>query len=525
MSKEQESKFYDKFKKNASIDDIKKIDAGLDKMNRGPIAAIWGDVQILYQLIKSPDTAWGSKAAFIASLTYLITPFDAVPDFILLGGLVDDTAVIGLVLKQFADDISNYKSHKAIETKSVDKKDIIEKYNKLKKDGDSEEAYFYLKSQRHILPDLYFAESKEYLADLTADNIDSIHRVRKDVLEFCERGSDFYYEVINYSYNVLKAKTGSSNEPIAIADLITMRKLSHELSVSNSQMPAILKLLDLSRKDFNTFEEEYISRFLDISANKRKLLVPVKDYTTLAQDNIEVIKIDSIPQSVKFPRDHPKVNHLYICHPYRNNVYFPYEEYELMLFEDRINEFFLIAQCLGATHIKVNTSSDTVDLDDSQNKTSIGVGGEYKGYGGDIKLRREREEKLKNRISRNMSIEQTFSAINEPAYLPDNLVWYPNEQRWGQLYKQRTQKGPIERDCIKISTGNNNVIDTQELKGIDASFKMLGVGGANISLELGSGRRSEWQEDVELSIDVEFTPIGQGKDKRNIFQRLFGKKS
>jgi ADP-ribosyl-[dinitrogen reductase] hydrolase len=48
----------------------------------------------------------------MSSIIYFITPFDAVPDFILHFGLLDDFTVISFVLSSFKVDIDNYKKYK-----------------------------------------------------------------------------------------------------------------------------------------------------------------------------------------------------------------------------------------------------------------------------------------------------------------------------------------------------------------------------------------------------------------------------
>lgn len=108
--KKTQDEFYTEFAQNASPEDVKKIDEKLDGMNKGPIAALWDDVQILYKLVKDPNRAWGSKIAIVAALVYLISPIDALPDIIPILGLTDDAAVIAIVINQFKGDIDKYKS-------------------------------------------------------------------------------------------------------------------------------------------------------------------------------------------------------------------------------------------------------------------------------------------------------------------------------------------------------------------------------------------------------------------------------
>ena len=105
-----------KFTKRASLKDIPKIAAKLGAMNRGPIEEIWDKVQVLWRFIKDPDVAWAKKTAAVGSLIYLISPLDAVPDFIPGGGLLDDVAVILFVVQMLASSLKNYGVKVASET-------------------------------------------------------------------------------------------------------------------------------------------------------------------------------------------------------------------------------------------------------------------------------------------------------------------------------------------------------------------------------------------------------------------------
>ena len=105
-----------KFAKRASLKDIPVIAGKLGAMNRGPIVKIWDKVQVLWRFIKAPDVAWGKKATAVGSLIYLISPLDAVPDFIPGGGLLDDVAVILFVTQMLAESLKAYAAETASET-------------------------------------------------------------------------------------------------------------------------------------------------------------------------------------------------------------------------------------------------------------------------------------------------------------------------------------------------------------------------------------------------------------------------
>ena len=94
---------FQEFKKQISPDDIKRVAGKLGSMNRGPVKEIWSKVESLWTLVKDSDAGWDKKAMALASLVYLVSPLDAVPDVIPGLGLLDDVSVILLVFGMLAE--------------------------------------------------------------------------------------------------------------------------------------------------------------------------------------------------------------------------------------------------------------------------------------------------------------------------------------------------------------------------------------------------------------------------------------
>ena len=114
MTKDEQKesqRMYEEYVGNASEADIAKIAKNLDKMKKSPIAKIWDYVTSLWQMIKDPNVAWGSKALGIGSLLYLVSPLDAIPDFVPFLGLTDDVGVITAVVTSLSIALSKYKKN------------------------------------------------------------------------------------------------------------------------------------------------------------------------------------------------------------------------------------------------------------------------------------------------------------------------------------------------------------------------------------------------------------------------------
>ena len=104
----QNEKMFNDMSNNASEADIQKIGDNLSKMNRGKVAEVWDKVMALWSFIKDPNAPWAGKAIAIGALLYLVSPIDAVPDFIPVVGLADDVGVIALAVAKLAGDMSKY---------------------------------------------------------------------------------------------------------------------------------------------------------------------------------------------------------------------------------------------------------------------------------------------------------------------------------------------------------------------------------------------------------------------------------
>lgn len=104
----EQNDVFEKMQNNVSEKDVKKIDAKLGGMNRGPISKIWDRVKALWAFIKDPQAPKAGKILAIAALIYLISPIDAIPDFIPGLGLTDDVGVVLAVVAKLGADLKKY---------------------------------------------------------------------------------------------------------------------------------------------------------------------------------------------------------------------------------------------------------------------------------------------------------------------------------------------------------------------------------------------------------------------------------
>lgn len=86
---------------------LSSVNAGLNESLAN--AAVMGRMAKAYGRGRYRRVPWGALGAIAAALIYFITPTDAIPDFILGMGLVDDATIIALVAKSVATVLAEFR--------------------------------------------------------------------------------------------------------------------------------------------------------------------------------------------------------------------------------------------------------------------------------------------------------------------------------------------------------------------------------------------------------------------------------
>ncbi len=85
------------------------------------------DIETAYQLLRDysskryREIPWGSIAAIVAALLYLLNPLDMLPDVIPFFGLVDDAGVLAICWRMVKKDLDAYRAF--LSTQNADKSD------------------------------------------------------------------------------------------------------------------------------------------------------------------------------------------------------------------------------------------------------------------------------------------------------------------------------------------------------------------------------------------------------------------
>lgn len=100
--------------RHRKISDAELVQAEAKAKNLGSYV---DDFKLLIAMCKDAITGrykmnnW-NLSIIIGTIIYVISPIDAIPDFIAVGGWIDDVAIVAYAMRKLADEIQRYKLEK-----------------------------------------------------------------------------------------------------------------------------------------------------------------------------------------------------------------------------------------------------------------------------------------------------------------------------------------------------------------------------------------------------------------------------
>ncbi len=263
---------------------------------------------------------------------------------------------------------------------------------------------------------------------------------------------------------------------------------------------------------FVEIQNTYAEQFLLMPVEKRRFLYLVDgnldDKLTSLPESVSLLPILQLPKDIDFIGT-PQENTLYICHPYKHNLYIPSSSYQLELLRDELNEFCYVMEQLGAKHIELSDSHSNQQGENSSNAQNISAGGAYQGYSGKADISTSTKEDFDMIVQSAISKKQDFLCSKEyPPQVPkEGLVWFPHRQEW-QRQSQSRLEGRLVSGQYTIATSHAETISNAKKLAVEAEVKALGA-ELNASYQNESDNQINQSESYSQQIQVEFYPMDE----------------
>ena len=258
--------------------------------------------------------------------------------------------------------------------------------------------------------------------------------------------------------------------------------------------------------------KKYVNNFKILSLQDRNIITISNTDKLFKSDHITLLNIGQLP-AINFPMSHPKVNQTYIVHPYKTDSYLPIENYDYELLNDRLNEFFYILQCLGATSITFETIEEENKEEKNHSNLKAEAETKTKIAGGKVGVD---YDSLMNSSLRNylkMERTQTFDPEKRP-YIPKDVVWFPNEFSWQRLAQQRLNGNFLSHNEV-LSSSQTQTLSSSEIVDVNAELKMLFT-SVKAGVHYQEEKEIKQNRDFSCRISVKFKPMNEFPEEKEI---------
>jgi hypothetical protein len=349
----------------------------------------------------------------------------------------------------------------------------------------------------------YIITEKNNYYTTTNQNIQIVEKIKQFVLEKdyqeaqrllneikIDKETVLYQELLPLKIDIYK----NSNNFYRVAELHQELKNSSRENVDT---------LSLCNREKQQNYNNYLKHFKELPLRERNIITVSNTDKLFKSEHITLLNINQLPE-VQFPMSHPKNNQTYIAHPYKTDSYLPIENYDYELLNDRLNEFFYFLQCLGATSITFETIEEESKEENNHSNTKVEaeVGRKKIGAKGDAEYDSVMNSSLRNYLK--MERTQTFNPTKRP-YIPNDLVWYPNEFTWQRLAQQRLNGNFLSHNEI-LSSSQTQTLSSSEIMDVNAELKMLFT-SVKTSVHYQGEKDIKQNKDFSCRISVEFKPM------------------
>ena len=223
-------------------------------------------------------------------------------------------------------------------------------------------------------------------------------------------------------------------------------------------------------------------------------------------DNIKyVFPLDELPKDISFPMGHPQANTLYYAHPLRP-VYLPFENAQLTLFYEKVQEMCRLFQCLGATKITARCLKGNKVSSNVMASSAVNAEGGYKIVSGSGGVKNQTNASADSETRDEMFMTQTFSPYKAP-YCPKDLVWTKKDPELLSLIKQRMEGGLLDF-TKRVSSYETSNMSQNLITDVKAAFQNL-MGNVSANYSASADTTFSSTQETEWEISVEFKPLDE----------------
>ena len=246
----------------------------------------------------------------------------------------------------------------------------------------------------------------------------------------------------------------------------------------------------------------------EIKYMDRQFIMPVREIKGCYDEQIKTFLMSNIPSCIQFPLGHPVANELYIGHPYKPNIYIPYNMSDELLFMDKVHELCYLLQCLGATELNIQSIKGKSVKEISKEESHFGFSANYKVYSGGVDFDSAATNEKESDSHNHMELHLCFSPINKP-FVPDNLAWFPQDSQWQRFAESRLKGNILEYDQF-ISTAETHFVSQSQENDLQMHLKAL-IAKVNVANHSSSSYELKQTTTTEWKISVKFKPLDEFK--------------
>lgn len=193
-------------------------------------------------------------------------------------------------------------------------------------------------------------------------------------------------------------------------------------------------------------------------------------FITSAEDLEEYdSKVASTELRFVFQPGHPQNGCTYVQHPFRKNVYYEINSYHDAVRERKQNELLRILESLGAYSARVEVRHEQQDHRDTESEVNVSGSGSYGAVSGSGSFKQNVGRQSSASSAQSAAVDWSFNPPEKPC-IPDDLVFYPTEEKWQQLAAS-VLRGGLKQAVVDLEYKSEYGITEKYLSDISAAAK------------------------------------------------------